>query len=119
VKTSIKYAAIFSKRNKYTITFMCDFFKVSRSGYYDWVKRKDDTDKDDFVATLIEECQTKVNKTYGYRRVQIWLYREAKLKVNHKSVLRIMRKYGLLSEVRRIKRKALHQNQFQVYEAQF
>jgi len=83
---------------------MCDFFKVSRSGYYDFVKRMDKPDKDKIIAELISECQAKVKKTYGYRRVKIWLLREMGLIINHKAVLRIMNKYNLLSEIRRRRR---------------
>lgn len=42
----------------------------------------------------------KTNKTYGYRRVWKWL-RDRNIKRNPKTVLRIMKKYGLLSEIRR------------------
>lgn len=79
---------------------MCKFFKVSRSGYYDYLKRMDRIDKDEPLSQMIAECQQKVGKTYGYRRVQIWLCRNKQLTVNHKTVLRIMNKYGLLSEIR-------------------
>ena len=40
------------------------------------------------------------HKTYGYRRVQIWLQKQ-NIHKNPKTVLRVMKKYGLLSEVRR------------------
>lgn len=80
---------------------MCAFFEVSRSGYYDFVKRMDEPDNDKFLADLIRECQAKVKNTYGYRRVKIWLLRETGLIVNHKAVLRVMNKYGLLAKIRR------------------
>ena len=79
---------------------MCKFFGVSRSGYYDFVKRcgKPETDAD--LAKKISECQIKTDKTYGYRRVWKWL-RDRNIKRNPKTVLRIMKKYSLLSEIRR------------------
>jgi transposase InsO family protein len=80
---------------------MCEFFKVSRSGYYDFVKRLERADKDEAVAKQIIECQNQTKKTYGYRRVKLWLLRETGLVINHKAVLRIMNKYGLLSEIRK------------------
>ena len=49
------------------------------------------------------ECQKHSRKTYGYRRVHIWLERQG-INCNPKTVLRIMNKYGLLSEIRRRKR---------------
>ena len=39
MKASIKYLAIFSNKNKYSIVHMCKFFGVSKSGYYDFVKK--------------------------------------------------------------------------------
>ena len=80
---------------------MCGFFGVSRSGYYDFVKRIDQADKDEIIANLIQECQKKTKNTYGYRRVKIWLFRETGLIINHKAVLRIMNKYNLLAKIRR------------------
>lgn len=80
---------------------MCKFFEVSRSGYYDFVKRMEQPDRDEQIANLIQKCQERSHKTYGYRRVKIWLLRETGLIVNHKAILRIMNKYGLLSEIRR------------------
>lgn len=83
---------------------MCRFFEVSRSGYYAYLKAMNRPDKDEVYAKLIEKCQSLSQKTYGYRRVKIWLERENGHKINHKAVLRIMNKYGLLSEIRRRKR---------------
>lgn len=83
---------------------MCRFFGVSRSGYYDFVKRREMLQKDAPLAELIQECQQRCGKTYGYRRVHIWLMREKSLYFNPKTVLRVMNKYGLLSEIRRRKK---------------
>jgi len=89
---------------------MCAFFEVSRSGYYDFVRRMDTPDRDDAVAKAIMQCQEHSRKTYGYRRVHIWLRREYGLMMNPKTVLRVMNKYGLLSEIRR-RRKYIQMNQ--------
>ena len=80
---------------------MCNFFKVSRSGYYAWTKKMDKEDPDKQIGELIQQCQKKTRQTYGYRRVQIWLLREFGLVMNHKAVLRVMNKYNLLSKSRR------------------
>ena len=79
---------------------MCRFFKVSRSGYYDYVKRMDIPAGDLALAEKIRECQNKCGKTYGYRRVHIWLERNS-IHKNPKTVLRVMQKYNLLSVIRR------------------
>ena len=95
---------------------MCEFFNVSRSGYYDYVKRKDMPERDAKLAVLVEECQHLCGNTYGYRRVQIWLKRKECLHFNSKTVLRIMNKYGLLSEIRRRKKYQQMGQQIHKYE---
>ena len=102
MRTSIKYRVIYRHKNKYSISEMCRFFKVSRSGYYDYVKRMDIPAKDLPLAEKIKECQEKCGKTYGYRRVHIWLHNEG-IDVDPKTVLRVMQKYNLLSVIRRKK----------------
>lgn len=104
MKPSIKYLAIYRNIGKYPISLMCQFFEVSRSGYYGFVQRIGKSDKDEQIAALIQKCQELSHRTYGYRRVRIWLLRETGLIVNHKAILRIMNKYGLHSEIRRRKR---------------
>lgn len=79
---------------------MCKFFEVSRSGYYDFSKRYGKPERDAELAEKIKECQNKTDKTYGYRRVWRWL-RDRNIQRNPKTVLRIMKKYGLLAEIRR------------------
>jgi transposase InsO family protein len=79
---------------------MCKFFNVSRSGYYDFVKRMDKPDQDADLAGEIAQCQQISQNTYGYRRVHIWLIRRGIYR-NPKTILRVMKKYGLLSEIRR------------------
>lgn len=95
-----KYAVIHRHRDEYPVSVMCKFFGVSRSGYYDFVKRIGQAEQDAELAGKIQECQDKTDKTYGYRRVWKWL-RDRNIKRNPKTVLRIMKKYGLLSEIRR------------------
>ena len=79
---------------------MCRFFTVSRSGYYDFVKRMDKPAKDLELSEMIRECQVETKQTYGYRRVTIWLERHG-VHHNPKTILRVMNKYSLLSAVRR------------------
>ena len=93
---------IYRHKDKYSISEMCRFFEVSRSGYYDYVKRMDTPASDLPLAEKIRDCQEQCGKTYGYRRVHIWLERNGIYR-NPKTVLRIMQKYGLLSVIRRKK----------------
>lgn len=93
---------IYRRKGNYPISEMCRFFEVSRSGYYDYVKRMDIPAWDLPLAEKIRECQEHSRCTYGYRRVHIWLERQG-IHKNPKTVLRVMQKYNLLSEVRRKK----------------
>ena len=102
MKPSIKYQVILKHKYKYSINSMCKFFNVSRSGYYAFLNRRNVPDRDLPLAKRIKECQQEGHKTYGYRRVHIWLERQG-IHRNPKTVLRIMQKYNLLSVVRRKK----------------
>ena len=102
MRTSVKYRVIYRHKDKYSISEMCRFFEVSRSGYYDYVKKMDVPAWDLPLAEKIRECQEHSHRTYGYRRVHIWLKRQG-IHKNPKTVLRVMQKYNLLSEVRRKK----------------
>ena len=100
MKASVKYKVIYRHREKYSISEMCRFFGVSRSGYYGYVKRVELPTRDLPLAQKIRECQVESRRTYGYRRVQIWLERHG-IHHNPKTILRVMNKYGLLSVIRR------------------
>lgn len=102
MKPSVKYQVIFKHKDKYGINSMCKFFGVSRSGYYAFLRRMNIPDKDLPLAEKIKECQEESHRTYGYRRVHIWLERQGIYR-NPKTVLRVMQKYNLLSVVRRKK----------------
>ena len=102
MKASVKYFVIYRHKEQYSISEMCRFFNVSRSGYYGYVSRIDIPAKDMYLAEKIRECQDKCGKTYGYRRVHMWLERNG-IYHNPKTILRVMQKYNLLSVVRRKK----------------
>lgn len=97
----LKYRVIERFRGKYSVQSMCDLLEVSRSGYYAWRNRQEKPSKDQWLVDLITEGQRINKQTYGHRRIQRWLYTAKGKKVNLKAILRIMRKYDLLSQVRR------------------
>ena len=100
MRPKLKYAVIYRHRHEYPVLVMCRFFGVSRSGYYDFVKRMGQPEQDTDLAESIRECQRITDRTYGYRRVWKWL-QDRNIRRNPKTVLRVMQKYGLLSEIRR------------------
>ena len=100
MRPKVKYHVIYRHRDKYPVSVMCKFFGVSRSGYYDFVKRIGKPEPDEALAKQIRQCQNRCDKTYGYRRVWQWLAKKH-IHRNPKTILRVMKKYGLLSEIRR------------------
>ena len=100
MKAKFKYEVICAHREEYPVAVMCKFFGVSKSGYYDYVKRISRVERDFELAEKISLQQKRCFQTYGYRRMHIWLEQHG-VHHNPKTILRIMKKYGLLSEIRR------------------
>jgi putative transposase len=80
---------------------MCKFFDVSRSGYYSFVQRLGKPEHDEELAEIVRIYQQYCNHTYGYRRMWLWLRKEKNIHRNPKTILRIMKKYNLLADIRR------------------
>ena len=95
MRPKVKYSVIYRHREEYPVSVMCKFFGVSRSGYYDFLKRLGQPERDAQLAGKIQECQKKTDKAYGYRRVWKWL-KDRNIERNPKTVLRVMKKYGLV-----------------------
>ena len=100
MRPKAKYYVIYRHQQEYPVAVMCNFFGVSRSGYCDFLKRLGKPEQDEALCKAIEECQRKSDKTYGYRRVWQWLENRG-IHRNPKTILRVMKKYGQLSEIRR------------------
>lgn len=115
MRTQIKYEVIYRHRDRYAISTMCRFFEVSRSGYYDFVNRKNKPCKNDELIKHIQYCQKSNGNTYGYRRVWLWLEKKG-IHRNPKTILRIMKKYNLLSEIRRRRKWVQMGKQLHKYE---
>lgn len=60
MRARVKYEAIYKNRYGYRISFLCQFFEVSRSGYYAWLKHRGEPDKETQLAKMIQECQKKI-----------------------------------------------------------
>ena len=91
---------IYLHRKDYPITVMCQFFGVSRSGYYDFVHCLGRPERDAELGQVLREQQAHVRQTYGYRRMWLWLESQG-IHRNPKTVLRVMKKYEVLAEIRR------------------
>ena len=83
-----------------TIRENCALARVSRAGYYRWLKIEDRTPKDCADALLIKEIFDKGKSRYGWRTIQMRLAAKG-IVMNHKKILRIKRKYDLITKIRR------------------
>ena len=79
---------------------MCNFFGFSRVAYYKWMQRITGPDKDTERMLLVQEAWEKSRRSYGYRRVTIYLQQQG-YSINHKTVLRLMNKMNIRSVARK------------------
>lgn len=98
-----KYRAIEIAAKTYPVSSLCKLFRVSRSGYYAFLKRKN-IDRDKESTTLIMQVYERYNRIYGYRQIQLFLLHDHGIWMNHKKVLRLMQKLRIQAVVRRKRR---------------
>ena len=79
---------------------MCEIARVSRSGYYQWLKSVQNKPKDYNDYLLIKEMFDKGKRRYGWRTIQMKLGDQG-IKMNHKKITRIKSKYNLITKIRR------------------
>ena len=103
VRPRAKYHVIDRHKQEYPVAVMCQFFGVPRSGYYGFCKRVNTPEPDAELAELLKGQQERCRQTYGYRRMWLWLEKQG-IHHNPKIVLRVMKKYDLLAEIRRAKK---------------
>lgn len=78
---------------------LCKIAGASRSGYYHFCKQPTiEKDWNDYL--LIKEIFDKGKGKYGWRTIQMRL-KDKGIRMNHKKIERIKRKYGLLTKIRR------------------
>lgn len=75
-------------------------FGVSRAAYYAWAKRSAGPDPDGERMVLVQEAFQRSHRTYGYRRITLWLHLQKGLQINRKAVVRLMNKLGLRPRAR-------------------
>lgn len=75
---------------------LCGLARVSRSGYYEWLNTADEPDKDHEDYLMVKEVFDQGKGRYGWRSLKMRLPF-----MNHKKIQRIMRKYGLVTKVRK------------------
>jgi putative transposase len=85
-----------SLQGSLSIERMCQRARVSRAGYYRWLKGAAPAEEEMEVRTAIQAVVLEHRRRYGYRRVGRELRRRG-LAVNHKRVARLMREDNLLA----------------------
>jgi len=89
-------------KEKYTITAMCECFGVPNSTYYRW-KKNSLNDLPPLHLLVIDICKRHSYRV-GHRNVRGILKNDHKIKVNRKTVQKIMQKYNIQCQVK-VKRK--------------
>ena len=83
-----------------TIERMCELIHVSRASFYRSLKEQRPAEEQTEVRSAIQQIALEHRRRYGYRRICAELRRRG-MQVNHKRVLRMMRKDNLLALRRR------------------
>ena len=93
--TRFRFVSDYAKQ--YGVKRMCSTLKVSRSGYYDWIRRPPSahTTRDNELKTLICEIHQRSRTTYGAPRIHAEL-RRLDQRCGKKRVARLMAAGGLV-----------------------
>lgn len=83
-----------------SIKMVCEIAKISRSGYYRFLNADTD-DKDLKDCLLIRDLFDRSKAKAGWRTIQMKLL-DRGIKMNHKKIRRIKKKYGLITKIRKI-----------------
>lgn len=101
---SQKWKVLERLSKEHELLMLCDIARVSLSGYYAFQKRtREKRIREDLEITdlgRIESLVLQYKRKHGYRRITMDLDR-LWFPMNHKKVLRLMKKYSLLAKIRR------------------
>ena len=98
----MRFAFIQEKQAKYPIGLMCRILKVSRSGYYAWVKRPPSQRKmaTKELVSKLKELHAKSRETYGILRLYFAL-RRLGYKCSRGRVAQLMKQHGIRAKRKR------------------
>ena len=94
-----------TRRHKaFNASYLCRVAGVSRSGYYRWLgcaPARAQREKADYEQhLLIRDIFQKKHRKAGWRVIKMNLERQGVI-MNHKKIRRLMKKYGLVTQIRR------------------
>lgn len=86
---------------------MCRSLKVSRAGYYKWLKHEETEEEkeNEIIVQLIREYDKQFNHTLGYRRMTGYINRLNHKRYGEKRIHRLMQMLGIHSIIRPKKKK--------------
>lgn len=87
-------------KEKYTITSICNCLGIPKSTYYRWKKQVSDGIKVPALHQLIMDICQSLSFRIGHRKVKGILKNDHHIKVNRKTVQKIMQKYNLQCQVK-------------------
>lgn len=100
VKRYFFIAEAIKNDSKVCLSKLCISFKVSRSGYYNFLKQPN-KNKDKYDLVLIQSIFESKKRKVGARTIKMILKRDHHLVMNLKKISRIKRQYGLETLIRR------------------
>ena len=87
------------------MSYLCNLADVSRSGFYAWLKadiqRQERERQDEIDIELIAYIFLLKNKKIGALPLKMYLENDYLVIMNHKKIRRLMKKYSLVTKVRR------------------
>ncbi len=87
-------------KRDYPVTSLCEVLGVSRSGYYEYLKRPNrDKDEEELISYIYHQYEGVL----GVRGIELRLRQDYCWVINHKKVHRIMKKLGLKAVIRKKK----------------
>jgi putative transposase len=89
-----------SLQGSLSVERMCELARVSRASFYRSLREHQPGEEEMEVRSAIQQIAVEHRRRYGYRRISEELRRRG-MQVNHKRVLRMMRKDNLLAVRRR------------------
>ncbi|WP_091176682.1 IS3 family transposase [Paenibacillus sp. 1_12] len=92
----VKYTFIRKHTKKYTVKLLCSLLKVSRQGYYDWLKRRKSNRvfDNEILIDDIRKIYTEFKGRYGSPRIALELCRRGNFTSKNR-VTRHMQQIGL------------------------
>ncbi|MDN3100715.1 IS3 family transposase [Enterococcus faecalis] len=98
-KETIKIQAILELKEKYRLKDLLLIANIPKSTYYYWVKKLNQPDKYSSIKIEILKICKESYYSYGYRRVTLAL-RNKGIKINHKTVRKLMKELNVVCKIR-------------------